>query len=537
VDFDRFKSEIYNENDQLDSLLIWTNIRSFIKGSIEAIQHPNFVLSRQEYLSTNNFGRKRCRLTVEQRNIVYDVFTKYNRYLKEKGLWDKGDKIISIINRLQHAKVYQPELLVKLDSFTHLTKIYVDEVQDYTQTEILLFFQMSGPGDLFLAGDPAQNVQKGIEFRFEDIRSVGYFFSGENCSYLIPPKPKIVNVNFRSHAGILDTASAILDIMFSVFPDSTKQLGRDEGLFRGPRPGVFQQAKREIIKELVSDKMNGVVILTHDDSVHICKELLGGYNLVYGIREAKGLEFKAVIVLDFFSTLPAYLQKPWREMFYGRADDTFHNEYPELESQLKLLYTAVTRCIDRLFFCETNKSIAGDAFIRYITTPSASWSKVSSVKGSDGNYALATLNDINSTENMSMTSDEWLVSGVVNAEAAEVEGSAYSEDAHALMAKAIYCFEQSKNDTFLKKARIHLESFQFRKVLLDRQIQKSKDAFSLELVELRVVSTLGQLLQENLLYEASALLKDLRSTFREMDASCYFLDHLIIDKLTKILKG
>jgi hypothetical protein len=535
VDFDRFKSEVYSEDDKLDSLLIWTNIRSFIKGSVEAIQQPNYVLSREEYISTNYFGKKRCRLTTEQRHIVYDVYTKYERYLKEKGLWDKGDKIISIINRLQHTKLYQPDLLVKQGSFTHWSKIYVDEVQDYTQTEILLFFQMSGPGDLFLAGDPAQNVQKGVEFRFDDIRSVGYYFSGENRSHLIPPKPKIVNINFRSHAGILDAASAILGIMFTVFPDSAKQLGRDEGLFRGPRPGVFQQAKKEIIRELVAEKMNGAVILTHDDNVKMCKQVLGGYHLIYGIREAKGLEFKGVIVFDFFSSLPAYLQKPWRDMLHGRTDDNFHNKYPELEAQLKLLYTAVTRCIDRLFFCETVKSIAGDAFIRYITTLSIGGSKVSSVQWHDGNQAIATLNDIDSIENMLMSSDEWLVSGVANAEAAEVEGSAYSGDAHGLMTKAIYCFEQSKNDSFLKKAKVHLESLQFRRVLLDHENTKSRDESSVEL-EMQAVAIMEKLLRENLLYEARALGMDLRSIVREVDSSTYFLDHSIIEKLTAKLR-
>jgi superfamily I DNA/RNA helicase len=46
----------------------------------------------------------------------------------------------------------------------HVSKVYVDEVQDYTQAEILLFFKLSGPGDLFLGGDPAQSVVEGVEF-------------------------------------------------------------------------------------------------------------------------------------------------------------------------------------------------------------------------------------------------------------------------------------------------------------------------------------------------------------------------------------
>ena len=73
-------------------------------------------------------------------------------------------------------------------------------MQDYLQIEILLFFSISGgPGSLFLAGDPAQSVVEGTDFRFEEIRSVGHYVAG-NRRHLIPEKPRGVNINFRSHA-------------------------------------------------------------------------------------------------------------------------------------------------------------------------------------------------------------------------------------------------------------------------------------------------------------------------------------------------
>ena len=39
--------------------------------------------------------------------------------------------------------------------------------QDYTQAEIAIFFLMCRRGGLFLAGDTAQSVVEGVEFRFE----------------------------------------------------------------------------------------------------------------------------------------------------------------------------------------------------------------------------------------------------------------------------------------------------------------------------------------------------------------------------------
>lgn len=122
------------------------------------------------------------------------------------------------------------------------------------------------------------------------VRSVGHFVAGDRRD-LIPTKPMIVNTNFRSHSGILGTAAAILDILFAYFPQSAKQLQKDHGLFQGPRPGVCYNAPYKQISTLLHGKLNGVVVLVHDDSAVRWKRALD-YPLVYGVREAKGLEFK-----------------------------------------------------------------------------------------------------------------------------------------------------------------------------------------------------------------------------------------------------
>jgi len=398
--FSTFKREVYDGDKGVDALIVWTNIRSFIKGSIEAMKDPNSVVSEDEYLSEHNFGKKRCRLLPEQRKIVYEIFLKYQESMKESGAWDNCDRIIALNRRFLAAKKTHTELFEnsKIENYCKWSKIYVDEVQDYTQAEILLFFRLSGgAGNLFLAGDPAQNVTKGVEFRFEDIRSVGYHIA-DGDRRLIPDKPQKVNVNFRSHAGILNAASFLLTKLFRYFPNAAKELGKDDGLFGGPRPGIYNQIKPEIMTRLVQKDMHGTVVLTHDENIEECIAKLGGYELVYGIRRAKGLEFKSVIILDFFSSLPADLQKPWREFLLGRADvNDLKRDFPQLEGQLKLLYTAVTRCIDRLYFAETTQSISGDAFVKIAKTEV------------DGNAAIATLNKIGEYVNMTLTQDEVLV--------------------------------------------------------------------------------------------------------------------------------
>ena len=418
---------------------------------------------------------------------------------------------------------------------------------------MLFFYLTSGAGNLFLAGDPAQNVTKGVEFRFEDIRSVGYHIA-DGDRRLIPDKPQKVNVNFRSHAGILNAASSVLSMMFKSFPHAAKELGKDEGLFGGPRPGMFYKIKPETMATLVAKEMQGTVILTHDENVDECIKKLGGYELVYGIRQAKGLEFKSVIILDFFSSLPNNLQKPWRELLLNRADAfQFQIDHPEVEGQLKLLYTAVTRCIDTLKFAETEGSTSGAAFMRFAE------------EEKDGKPAIATKNKIGDIVNMSLTQDEvscnnikfwtldlfcivpiliffntfpllsdaksiqWLASGITNAEAAEAEVSGDNIHAQSLMEKAIYCFKQASNDSFGKKAEIQLASFKLRlKIFNVGRSETSADAESSSDIEKEAVELFVKLLKENLVLEAAGMGRDMGKILQKTYPSSAFLEKQIL---------
>jgi hypothetical protein len=112
------------------------------------------------------------------------------------------------------------------------------------------------------------------------------------------------------------------------FPSSAKQLKKDHGLFQGPRPGVCYNVGYKKLPTLG-------IVLTHDDSALRWKRALDN-PLVFGIRELKGLEFKSVIILDFFCELPSELQKPWRDLVLNRADIDFAARHPLVENMLKL---------------------------------------------------------------------------------------------------------------------------------------------------------------------------------------------------------
>lgn len=136
-------------------------IRTFIKGSIEAFQSPNGVLPRNSFIAVDVLGKNRCKVPAELRDFIYDAAMNYEQNKAKLGLWDDQDRVRDLLSRLEQCKMSDPDAFDKLSH----SKVYVDEVQDYTQMECLLFFYLGGPGGLFLAGDSAQSVVEGTEFR------------------------------------------------------------------------------------------------------------------------------------------------------------------------------------------------------------------------------------------------------------------------------------------------------------------------------------------------------------------------------------
>ncbi|KAL9181777.1 hypothetical protein ACHAXT_012120 [Thalassiosira profunda] len=493
VTFARFRQRFYTErypNEDISALIVWRAIKTFLKGSIEAFKCPDGILPKEAFVVVETLGKNRCTIPVELRGPIYDIFLRYCQWIREENLWDDCDHIVALLKAIDDAKK-NPDSLVYEEEIKK-SKLYVDEVQDYTQIEILLFFFIGkGPGALFLAGDPAQSVVEGTDFRFEEVRSVGYNVAGERRD-LIPKKPMIVNVNFRSHAGVLNCAGGFLDLLFQHFPGSAKQLEKDHGLFKGARPGVFRGVQVEQLSTLLKERLQGAVVLVHDESAELWKKRLG-YPLVYGIREAKGLEFKSVIVLDFFGEIPAALQKPWRDLLSTTKDNyDFQSKHPLVESHLKLIYTAITRCIETLFFAETSTSTAGDAAVKWLTS-----TRTTGEEGSSD--VLATQNALSDDlESMEMTADEFCVVGIDNAELA---GSPDIELDQALsyLERAIYCFQTAQQSDLVAKAQTHRLSIVLREKL-SKCTEVDDDC------ERDVANTATSLLKEGLLEECMNLL-------------------------------
>jgi hypothetical protein len=310
VDYLKFKRDIFPAvlavrrraaTCTIDALVVWTLMRSFIKGSYEAVLGIDSTGTRRPERSGKeiddletllSLGEERLRLSREQRREAFELCLKCRAEYDSKGLWDNGDLVLAIHSALDPASKCNAQQRHAFETLCKFYKVYVDEVQDLTSAELALLVKMSTSGTLFLAGDPAQSVEEGVDFRFEDVRSVFYQLTGR-----APAKPLTLTLNFRSHTGILDAAGVLLEWLFEYFPGSCKRLPQDDGLCRGPRPGWAMPVS---YRDLARQSRGGLVILTPDENLaklkedlQKCavgsdsKEMSQQLHQVLGIREAK----------------------------------------------------------------------------------------------------------------------------------------------------------------------------------------------------------------------------------------------------------
>ena len=111
-----------------------------------------------------------------------------------------------------------------------------------------------------------------------------------------------------------------------------------------------------------------IVVLCRDEHEWEIKEEFGNTikNTIIGIRAAKGLEFTEVMLFNFFSSGSCSKdQKSWKKLLQSAHSSVSVGAPRHLECELKLLYTGITRCCERLVFAETQPG-ASFEFFRFL---------------------------------------------------------------------------------------------------------------------------------------------------------------------------
>nr|XP_033786416.1 TPR and ankyrin repeat-containing protein 1 isoform X2 [Geotrypetes seraphini]XP_033786417.1 TPR and ankyrin repeat-containing protein 1 isoform X2 [Geotrypetes seraphini] len=373
--------------------LVWKEIKSFLKGSFEALSCLHGRLTEQQYIK---LGRKRAPNFQGDRKEVYRLFCIYQQIKSQRGYFDEEDVLYNLSQRLS-----------KLDELSwSIHELYGDEIQDFTQAELALLMRtINDPNSMFLTGDTAQSIMKGVSFRFSDLRSL-FHYASKNCAndkkYYAVRKPKRIYQlyqNYRSHSGILRLASGVVDLLQCYFPESFDRLPRDCGLFDGPKPTVLESCSISDLAILLKGNKrktqpiefgaHQVILVANEMAKDKIPEELS-LALVLTIYEAKGLEFDDVLLYNFFTDSEA--GKEWRVISsfvplcesneeckpiievlleknsspHSRPLALNADMHKMLNGELKQLYTAITRARVNLWIFDENCEKRAPAFEYFI---------------------------------------------------------------------------------------------------------------------------------------------------------------------------
>tara|TARA_B100000768_G_scaffold124073_1_gene114771 strand:+ start:103 stop:486 length:384 start_codon:yes stop_codon:yes gene_type:complete len=100
---------------------------------------------------------------------------------------------------------------------TPLHRLLIDECQDLTQAELSLLLEVAHDKNaVYLCGDTAQTISRGVGFRFADVRTLFH----AHCERGEAAMPALCSlaINYRTHAGIVDCAAAVVELLTSLFP-------------------------------------------------------------------------------------------------------------------------------------------------------------------------------------------------------------------------------------------------------------------------------------------------------------------------------
>ncbi|CAB5211866.1 unnamed protein product [Rhizophagus irregularis] len=351
VDYNVFRKKYWPcLNCKFDCELVYAEF-SIIKGSKPEV---NF-LSREDY-----------------RNISI------KKYPARNGHYDSIDRTLAILRIANKKALGGPRI----------HEVYIDECQDNQIVDLTLVLKVfDRVNNIFLAGDIAQCIARGSSFRFEDLHALMYKWERtrdkiNRSNININPNRFELDINYRSHNGILQLASSVIDLIQHFFPNSIDKLSRERSKVGGPRPILFDGFQKEHLMDCEGSELDDdythnkqrrvdgvenlfiefgadqVIIVRNDKAKMQVKKLINKAGLVMTVFEAKGMEFNDVLIYNFFTDSPAC--RKWRVILSSLSENskgvqTFsHEKHYILSSELKNLYVAVTRARQRLWICDEN---------------------------------------------------------------------------------------------------------------------------------------------------------------------------------------
>ncbi len=289
---------------------------SILDKTLHTLQKQRYR-DRKKYLSFleyESLGKKKAPNFTFNRKDIYRIFEWYQTKLENEKLWDELDLTAEAVGG---GNVYDT--------------LVCDEVQDFTDTQLDLLFQfVKDPNHMFLAGDTKQIINPS-GFRWEEVRK--HFYERG----LTVPGLKTLSLNFRSSGSIVELSNILLELK-EKFTGKKAEESKEEWKYKG-RPvtvasGIAGKDMLDLLKTAGAKRT--ILVRTDPEKEKLKKHL--GTELVFTIKEAKGLEFDTVVLWKFCREQTA--EDVWK-VTLDMSDRNIHEA--TIKHEINLLYVGITR--------------------------------------------------------------------------------------------------------------------------------------------------------------------------------------------------
>ena len=261
----------------------------------------------------------------------------------------------------------------------------------------------------------------------------------------------------------------------------------------GRRPGLLKNLTPSDLSDLVKKEEGVVILLRSEEAFSAIERIAGKEATILSIQEAKGLEFKTVVMADFFKGLSDEQHAAWKRLLTERSAGDASTMHPEVEMHLKQLYTAITRCRERLLFAEMEtaaaaSTVAFDAFEKWAIT-----------RRRDSGRELMEAVTVDAMDTKLMTPEEFTAMGIQFA--IRAEETTDLDQAKKEMGRAVRYFQRGQCDTLLQKALRHAKSIKLRNDNSDTRCNSDGTAATRKIALVHELTEAGQLLEARKLCE------------------------------------
>lgn len=303
------------------------------------------LASWEAYRDVSRLGRK-TRLSEAQRAVLWSIFEQVRGGLKGRGLMTQAAVFTAVSDVLAKNKNPPFDFAV------------VDEAQDISISHLRFFAALGGnrPNALFFAGDLGQRI-------FQQP------FSWKALGVDIRGRSRTLRVNYRTSHQIRMQADHLLGPQVADVDGNVDDRRDTVSVFNGPPPVIQvhnnEKEERKAVSAWLSERLKagvaphevGVFVRSESELPRACAaveaagmpfkildehvETISGYASISTMHLAKGLEFRAVVVMACDDEII-----PLQERIETVGDDADLQEVYDTERHL--LYVACTRARDLL---------------------------------------------------------------------------------------------------------------------------------------------------------------------------------------------